>query len=141
MNRSDLKLLIFSFVMLILAVLFRFILLDGLGEVRLAPAPPLAGAISQSLATPQSGLGLPVAGKDYHIGNTKYFDNRVWAVAKVSLQNNNDAYLVLRANSGTYQVVLGPGTAFSFDALTQLPPDVVAYLNSQGVRGYEPLAN
>jgi hypothetical protein len=101
--------------------------------IKLEPAPPLAGVVSQSLGSNVStSTSLPVANKDYRL-NVTYFDNKKWAIGVVSPINNgfNAGLEVLKQQDGQYQVVLGPGSTFPDSQVKQLPSDVAAYLRAR----------
>jgi hypothetical protein len=134
---------LFILVVVVGTLIVKSALLHGQKAVYLpAAANPLAGTVSQSLGNALgasgSGKSLPVLGEDYNLRNVRYFDNNVWAVASVVPTSQADTTtIVMRKTNGTYQVVLGPGTAFPGSSLQNLPIDVSGYLTSQGVI-YEP---
>jgi len=136
MNRRQ---FIFGGLLLFVVVVFviKNIVLPG-SVVKLKQAPPLAGAVSQSLNTTSNG-SLPQFGKDYSLQDVRYFDNRTWATASVvPLKIHTDtATAVMYMVNGSYQVVLGPGTAFPNSYLSGLPDDVRQYLINKGII-YEP---
>jgi hypothetical protein len=136
MNTKQLVIAFVSLVMLAAAVLVvRDVLLHGQPAIKLKPAPPLAGVISQSLGVSGSSHSLPVAGKDYNLQDTHAFDNHSWVVTSVvpARANADTAVAVLRNKDGFFQVVLGPGTAFPESSLQSLPADVSRYLVKQGL--------
>jgi hypothetical protein len=116
-------------------IVVRQLLTGGLSTVRLKSAPPLAGVVAQSLGPTAQDKHLPVAGKDFQLENVRYFDDRTWAVASVISPGGktDPALIVLKQFGATYQVVLGPGTAFSSDYLQSMPLDVGQYLTANGV--------
>ena len=111
----------------------RSLILGGASPVTLPAADPLVGRISQAL-TSTSQLSLPVAGKDYKIQSTSYFDNKTWAVVTIIGISNTitDGLFVLNQVNGVYTVVLGPGTAFPTSATLAMPTDVQQYLHNGG---------
>jgi hypothetical protein len=126
-------------VLIIVSVIARQIILGGSPQIKLTPAAPLSGVVSESLANLGQNGSLPIEGKDYTLHDVRYFNNRAYAVVSVTpLSKATDAStLVLKAASGTYQVVLGPGTAFSNSDVQGLPADVTQYLKTKVVV-YEP---
>jgi hypothetical protein len=63
-----------------------------------------------------------------------------WALAKISSTNrsdsNNSSFNILRNESGTYRLILGPGTDFDIDSLidNEVPESIIKYFH-----GDEPL--
>ena len=126
--------------MIILVVLLlltaRYLILGGASkEVRLDAAPALSGVVSQSLAASQHASDLPLAGRDFTLQNIRHFDSQQWVVAKVQPVGNtfDPSLVVLEKINGSYEVVLGPGSAFESSYLLSLPEDVAHYLELQGV--------
>ncbi len=78
-----------SLLVLPLCVLWaaRLLLLGGAYPVGLQAADPLVGGISQAL-TSTGQMGLPVAGRDYRLQDTTYFDNKTWVAVSVKGTNN-----------------------------------------------------
>ena len=111
----------------------RLLITGGVNPITLQSADPVAGRISQAL-TSTSQVSLPVAGKDYRIQNTNYFDTKTWAVVVIKGINNTitDGLFVLTKVNGTYNVVLGPGTSFPRSATLAMPTDVQQYLYNGG---------
>jgi hypothetical protein len=140
-SRRILFLLTLMVILVIATFAVKSIVLRG-SVVRLQPSTPLAGAVSQGLATFGSEHSLPQLGKDYTLQDIRYFDNKTWVIATVvPLRIHTDnALLVIRMVGGSYQVVLGPGTAFPNTYLRSLPADVSEYLINRGVI-YEPTTN
>lgn len=132
---SRLKIAIYV-IALVVAITVWAVELGGSPFVSLAAAPDLSGAISQSLVANSNG-SLPKAGSDFQIKDTKYLENRTWAASKIQFsdKSGNDitAVVVLRQTKNSYQVVLGPGTAFSADSTKNLPGSVIKYLKDAGV--------
>ncbi len=130
-----------AFVLLLLVSFeVRSIIFSGVPPANLGSAPPLAGSISQSLGFLPGSNSLPVYGKDYKLQNTHYFYNKQWAVTLVvpTKSNADSPTVVLKRVNSLYQVVLGPGTAFSSSSITSLPVNVSSFLNTEGVI-YEPV--
>ena len=125
-----------AIVILLIAILsVKSVLLGGATRIELSSAAPLTGQISQALITSGAGNTLQVAGKDYTLANTTYFDNQTWAVTHIDSTSGNTAnsgLAVLQVRSGIFQVVLGPGSAFAESYVQNLPADVAEYLNGQG---------
>jgi len=135
MNLRQLLISSGSLIILVIAIfIVKAAVLHG-PVVELQSAPPLTGVIAQSLGTSGSNRSLPVAGKDFILQNTRYFDNQSWVVTLVApIRSNADrATVILRNNHGLYQVVLGPGTAFPSSSLQSLPGDVSQYLLNKGL--------
>ncbi len=111
----------------------KLLILGGANQVTLQSADPLVGRISQAL-TSTDRVGLPIAGRDYTLKNTKYFDNNGWVVVSVKGKNNTitDGLFVLKQTNGVYSVVLGPGTSFPSSATVAMPTDVQQYLKDGG---------
>ncbi len=111
----------------------RQLLLGGSRPVSLSSAPALSGLVAQSL-TSSGDSQPPLAGKDFELKNERHFGND-WVVLEIApLQNKSNAGLVvLQKISGTYEVVLGPGTSFDSSYLLSVPSDVAAYLSAKGV--------
>ncbi len=111
----------------------RMLIIGGASPVTLRAADPLAGRISQAL-TSTSQVSLPIAGKDYKIQSTNYFDNKTWVVVTIKGVNSTitDGLFVLTQVNGVYNVVLGPGTAFPSSATLAMPTDVQQYLHNGG---------
>lgn len=135
MNRQLLKAVAVLLGMVVITLVLKSIILQGLSLVELGSAPPLAGVVSQSLGRPGSKTELPVAGKDYTLRDTRYFNNGQWAAATiVPTQSNGDTVIVIMQKiNGTYQVVLGPANEFSSSYLYTLPPELSQYLSQKGV--------
>ncbi len=112
----------------------KSILLQGLSTVTLGSAPPVAGAVSQSLGLSATRSALPVYRQDYTLQDVKYFYNDAWAVATVAptKPDADTVIVVMQKINGVYQPVLGPGTVFSASYVFTLPPDVAQYMNKQG---------
>ncbi|MDB5164340.1 MAG: hypothetical protein JWS12_958 [Candidatus Saccharibacteria bacterium] len=121
--------------LIIVAIVARVLIIGSSPVVTLKSAPPLTGAISQSLATAPKSVSQPQVGKDYSIKVIHYLDNQEWAVIQVEStgSDHNSATLVMQKVGTTYHTVLGPGTSFSIDSSQGVPADVVQYLKSQGV--------
>lgn len=111
------------------------VILGGSSQINLASAPALTGQLSQAFATSGTSSTLPVEGRDYRLENTNYFDTDIWVVTSIKALNNtmNDGWVVLKKQSGIYQIVLGPGTAFPSSYVQNMPIDVSRYLNQKGV--------
>ena len=120
-------------VLFVVSVLVKHVVLNGLYLTKLQSAPALAASIAPSIITSGS-KNLPIAGKDFKVLSTNYFDNKQWAVVTVAtIPDNNSATLVLENINGVYTVVLGPGTVFSTSVTQSMPSDVVAYLVYEGL--------
>lgn len=134
-SREQLRAVIGLVVLVVATLVVRQLLTGGLSVVHLKSAPPLTGVVAQSLGQTAQDKKLPVPNKDFQLENVRYFDNRSWVVANViSVKGKTDpALIVLKQFGATYQVVLGPGTAFSADYLQSLPLDVGQYLTANGV--------
>jgi hypothetical protein len=136
-----LLLLTFMVMLLVLTFVLKAAILRG-PVVRLQKSQPLAGVVSQGLASSGPTNSLPEFGKDYTLQSIRYYDNKAWVTATVvplSTKTDN-ALVVIHMINGSYQVVLGPGTAFPNNYLQGLPADVSQYLLNQGVI-YEPTVN
>lgn len=127
MFRKSLVLLCLSLILLVAAVISRNLIL-GSQYVTLAPAPVLAGVVSQSLGEGSAQV-LPVNGQDYTF-TSHYLDKGAWVVVQVKPINSNlnASTMVLQKKDGAYQLYMGPGSAFSTTQLTALPDDVAVYL-------------
>jgi hypothetical protein len=140
MNKQRQPFFVIAGIILFIAAIFgvRLLILGGVAETPLADnsaAQQASGSLSNSADTLQPDKPPLVAGTDYTFGDTHYFDNDQWLVAKVTLtsvQDSDSALIVMRRQNGTYQTMLGPGTAFSGESLQQIPKDVAAYLRSLG---------
>jgi hypothetical protein len=132
-DKSLLKRLGFLVGLIIVAVLARTILTDGAPTIKLSPASSLAGAVSIGIGQ-ASTSPLPIAGKNYQIKSTKYFDNNQWvAINILPLKTKADpATLVLKKIDGVYLTVLGPAGQFNSSYVYSLPADVSQYLSQQG---------
>lgn len=121
--------------LIIVAITVKSMMLQGIDTVRLAKAPPLTNAVSESLDTNDLADVPPIAGVDYTLKDTHYFYDKEWVVTQVSpLQDNADTvYVVLQKIDGIYQVVVGPATIFSVSYNYSLPANVVNFLNLRGL--------
>lgn len=110
-------------------------LIQGAPLVKLDTAPPLAGAISQSIGLSGASVTLPKAGEDYTIKSVRYFISGLWAVAVVEPAhgNSDSGVVILKKINGSYEVVLGPANSFSNSYRYTLPPEITLYLNDLGV--------
>jgi hypothetical protein len=135
MSRRSLKTIAGLIGLVVITLLTKSVLLQGLPVTSLGSAPPIAGAVSQSLGLSASRAALPVFGKDYTLQDVHYFYNNEWAVATVAptKPDADTVIVIVQKINGVYQTVLGPGTIFSSSYLYTLPPDVGQYLNKQGV--------
>lgn len=132
MNRKLLAQLIFVILLLIGIGVIPQLLVGSTPVVQLSKAQALGGEIAQAIG-PDDNHHLLTPGKDLIINSIKYFDGTTWAVASIHTANVSDeALAVLQQNSGTYTVVLGPGTSFAHSDLTKLPDDVSNYLVTKG---------
>lgn len=120
-------------ILVVISLILKNTILGGLPLRTLQAAPPLSGVVSQSLANFGTEDSLPVAGKDYKFQGVHYFDSQSYAVVSVApIKNTTDSgILVLQRFNGFYQVILGPGTAFSASDVHNLPADVVQYLKGR----------
>lgn len=120
-------------VLVVCAVITKYIVLGGLLPTTLKPAPPLSGVIGPSLANLAVGGSIPVEGKDYNIKTVRYFSSRTYAVVLVgSLKITTDpGVLVLQKLNGNYRVILGPGTSFQQNQIQGLPDNVTEYLQTK----------
>ena len=111
----------------------RLLILGGINPVTLQAANPLVGRISQALTSTEQ-VNLPIAGRDYKLQDTTYFDNKTWVVVSIKGTNNTitDGLFVLKQVGGVYSVVLGPGTAFPSSLTVAMPTDVQQYLKDEG---------
>jgi len=124
---------------LVLTLAVHALVIGGKPVVRLGQASALGGIIAQSLGT--TDRALPQENKDFTITDLHYFGGRAWVVATVKQKdagNDGSAVLVLKSSSGSYDVVLGPGTAFPKSYLQSLPSDVGQYV-SERAASYEPV--
>ena len=126
----------------VVAIAVRAIVLGSTPMVNLKAAPSLTGIVSQSLAAAGPKTSLPVVGKDFELQNIHYLDNKSWVVASVKSISDNPSTstIVMRQVDTDYQVVLGPGTAFSVNSSQAVPADVIKYLKTVGVVIYVPSA-
>ncbi|HET7060348.1 MAG TPA: hypothetical protein VFH99_03485 [Candidatus Saccharimonadales bacterium] len=136
MNKSNKSIITILFVL----VLVPFVTLGlnnlvsgGARIVSLKAAPALTGQLSQTLGVMKNGK-LPIYGKDYKT-TVRYFHSKTWVVASIAPLSDefNGTPIVMQKQSGVYQIVLGPGGAFSSDQLRVLPNDVREYLLNAGV--------
>ena len=135
-NFRGLKVVGVMFSLLLLGLLVvNYVVLGGAHVINLAPAPELAGQISQNLVTISNATKLPIEGTDFNLSDTHYFNNKQWVVTSITPLNNsfNAGLAVLSNQEGVYKIVLGPGSAFSKDETRTLPTEVANYLNQQGV--------
>jgi hypothetical protein len=128
--KIKLALLVFC---LITAVLVRPLVLGSGAAVDLPSAPALTGQISQSFAV-SGAATLPVAGKDYALQATHYFEKNDWVVTTIKPLTDSltDGFAVLQKQAGQYVVVAGPGSAFSSSQTAAMPDDVALYLRNLG---------
>lgn len=122
---------VFVAILFLISLLVRHLLLAN--YVTLGAAPPLAAEVSSSLASSSSTNTLPTPNKDFKIVASKYFVNNEWVVVAIKSPGTDTASEVLEKINGVYAVVLGPGTEFSSDDITEMPAEVSAYLISQGL--------
>jgi hypothetical protein len=134
MNKKAVAFLLLALVV-VATLIARFVLIGSAPSVRLSVAPPLTGAISQSLSSGGGLATLPQPGKDYDLQNTHYFDNNTWIVTTIQPITNkfNQSVVIMQQANGGYQVVLGPGSSFDNSYLLSLPTDVGQYLASKGI--------
>lgn len=131
---SYIRLGIVIFILLLAAIIVPNVLV-GPSTVKLASSPSLVGEVTQALTLNSQNSAVPVYNTDFKLENTRYFDSATWAVAKVVSPNNstNTSFVVLQKQDGFFQVVLGPGSAFSSAYQQSMPRDVATYLFSQGL--------
>jgi hypothetical protein len=124
-------------IFLLVGIIGRSILLGGASVETLGPAPGISGEISQSLVS-SSQNGLPMAGKDFVIKSTTYFDTNTWVVVIVGTvaDPTNESTIVMQKVSGVYQIVIGPGTAFTTQQVANFPADVISFISSHGTLIY-----
>lgn len=103
--------------------------------VSIKSAPSFTGQISQAIISSRDKSLIPVAGKDYNLAGTRYFEEGAWVVTEmVPTSNNlNTGWVVLQKQGGVYEIVLGPGSSFPSNATHDLPAEVSKYLNLHGV--------
>jgi hypothetical protein len=103
-------------------------------SITLNPAPRLTGVVSQSLYSGKNIVELPLAGKDYDLRDIQYFEANKWVVASVQPKYNqfDSGLVVLKLINGSYEVVLGPGSAFEKSSLVSMPKSVGSYLSNKG---------
>ena len=124
----------FLAVVLLGGILGRQLLLGGSQVVHLSAAPPLAGLVAQNLSG-NTKRTVAVEGKDFKLRNLRYFSNNNWVVLEAEpIQDKfNLSFIVLEKVGGSYEVVLGPGSAFDTSYLLSVPADVASYLQAKGV--------
>lgn len=119
----------------IASYVIRLVVLGGVTKsAELEPAPRLSGVISQSLYNGSSVVTLPLAGKDYTLEDVRYFEANKWVVASVKpmFRQFDSGLVILQLINGSYEVVLGPGSAFEKSSLLVMPRSVSSYLTSKG---------
>lgn len=126
-------------VIIIALMLTRSVMFGGARPISLTAADPLVGRISQALATGNS-TELAVPGRDYTLKNTTYFEDKTWVVTTIAPVGGSSysGMVVLHKSDKVYDVVLGPGTAFSSTELGTLPNNIVLYIKAHGVV-YDPV--
>ena len=131
-NKQLFRLTGVALVLAILVFVVPSLIYGGAPAVRLSPGPSFGGEISQAIGVQDNGK-LLTANKGFTITDTRYFQNRAWVFVTIDRANVGGAFVVLHRVSGVYTVVLGPGTAFASNYLTDLPADLTQYMNSKGI--------
>jgi hypothetical protein len=122
-------------ILLVIAVFIdRTVLMSNAKVIHLAAAPDLTGQISQTLVTSGGVSELPTPEVDFKLDDTAYFENNTWVVSSVVPLNNafNPSIVVMKKQSGVFQVVLGPGSAFIQSDLQNVPASVANNLMGRG---------
>lgn len=133
--------LVLGFIYAVLALVFSFvfyrILTGGYPVISLETTTPLDAAISQTLPITKNG-SVPEEGKDFKVTNSRYFEGNKWVVARFTSggDSNNSAVVVLEKTPNGYQVVLGPGTSFSSSDVSNMPVELVTYMEEIGIGIY-----
>lgn len=120
-------------VVVVATVIVHALLLGGAPYHRLAKTTALYGTISQSIGT-NDKKSLAIGDKDFTLEDTQHFgdDWLVTSIVPTPKSSLARAVVVMQKRNGTFQVVLGPGTAFDSSTLVSLPADLGNYLTQQG---------
>jgi hypothetical protein len=126
-----------ALIIILLGIFAKAIILQGHPTVNLATAPQPANAVSVALGPNSGNNYLPVAGRDYTLQDTHYFDHGDWAVTTVKPVSSNadTVYVVLEKINGNYQAVIKPGNLFSSSYFYSLPSELAEYLDQKGALG------
>ncbi|MEI6755697.1 MAG: hypothetical protein WCK80_01620 [bacterium] len=136
LDSKNLKKLFSSLLLILAGYLIQLFLINGVGVLKLKPAPPELGLVPIFYQESSKFDKLPIYGKNYTLENLKYLENGNWAAATlVSVPGKNKATVVMKKINGVFVVVMGPGTQFSESTLESLPLSVGTYLYSRGVYG------
>lgn len=127
------KILVTPFVLVVLALFCSLLVPRAIRHnvFTLQPAPLYTGRIAQALGQNEDGL-LPIFGTDFTTVDTRQFGSD-WIIMRVSSGDMNDTALVVLKKTGEdFDVVMGPGTAFSRSNTVSMPIDLAQYLDREG---------
>ncbi len=121
-------------VLLLAGFSIKKIILGNTTTVNLSSAAPLVGQVAQSTSIMNgSNINTSVL-NNFTLQNVTYYDNGTWALAHVTVPNNqaDNGMVVMQKVGGFYVAVLGPGSLFPNSAIQGLPQDIQQYLNTKG---------
>ncbi len=127
--RRPFRFLVFSFICLLVSSVYSS---SSPRVIKLDKTTNPLGQVSHAVA---SSGGVDFAAESINIKKHRFFADKAWYIALVESKRPqlNSGWVILKNVDGIYQPVLGPGTAFAYDDVVFLPPDLLAYLLDLGV--------